>query len=271
MGMLRKRIPCILFFLLFLTIAAIQCLAIGKAGEVLYHQDFTDVSTASIAGIRKGTVSSENTTVVVTADALGMYSADDRRGYALLPEIQWTESHTIEFSFRFTEALTTKGYLSFLLTSWGDEPTNISAAVFRVNGTIDEFSDPSEAMQKKIQDGELIHVKIPVENGVVHAIELTSGNTVCTVQRDSLMRIAEGNRGFGIRNASAEITEVFVVSGTGYTAKTGTYAEQCWADNAVCSGDGEGCPPTGDMIGIVWVAGVSGSMVVWAKRRKNRI
>ena len=77
MGMLRKRIPCILFFLLFLTIAAIQCLAIGKAGEVLYHQDFTDVSTASIAGIRKGTVSSENTTVVVTADALGMYSADD--------------------------------------------------------------------------------------------------------------------------------------------------------------------------------------------------
>jgi len=271
MGMLRKRIPCILFFLLFLTIAAIQCLAIGKAGEVLYHQDFTDVSTASIAGIRKGTVSSENTTVVVTADALGMYSADDRRGYALLPEIQWTESHTIEFSFRFTEALTTKGYLSFLLTSWGDEPTNISAAVFRVNGTIDEFSDPSEAMQKKIQDGELIHVKIPVENGVVHAIELTSGNTVCTVQRDSLMRIAEGNRGFGIRNASAEITEVFVVSGTGYTAKTGTYAEQCWADDAVCSGDGEGCPPTGDVMGIVWAAGVSGSMAVWAKRRKNRI
>ena len=271
MGMLRKRIPCILFFLLFLTIAAIQCLAIGKAGEVLYHQDFTDVSTASIAGIRKGTVSSENTTVVVTADALGMYSADDRRGYALLPEIQWTESHTIEFSFRFTEALTTKGYLSFLLTSWGDEPTNISAAVFRVNGTIDEFSDPSEAMQKKIQDGELIHVKIPVENGVVHAIELTSGNTVCTVQRDSLMRIAEGNRGFGIRNASAEITEVFVVSGTGYTAKTGTYAEQCWADDAVCNGDGEGCPPTGDVMGIVWAAGVSGSMAVWAKRRKNRI
>ena len=271
MGMLRKRIPCILFFLLFLTIAAIQCLAIGKAGEVLYHQDFTDVSTASIAGIRKGTVSSENTTVTVTADALGMYSADDRRGYALLPEIQWTESHTIEFSFRFTEALTTKGYLSFLLTSWGDEPTNISAAVFRVNGTIDEFSDPSEAMQKKIQDGELIHVKIPVENGVVHAIELTSGNTVCTVQRDSLMRIAEGNRGFGIRNASAEITEVFVVSGIGYTAKTGTYAEQCWADDAVCNGDGEGCPPTGDVMGIVWAAGVSGSMAVWAKRRKNRI
>lgn len=263
--------PCILLLLLFLTIMAIPCLADGAAGEVLYHQDFSDVSTASIAGIRKGTVSSENMSVVVTEDALGLYSADDRRGYALLPEIPWTESHTIEFSFRFTESLTTKGYLSFLLTSWGEEPTNISAAVFRVNGTIDEFSDPSVAMQKKIRDGELIQVVIPVENGVVHSITLTSGKTTCTVQRDSLMRIADGNRGFGIRNASAEITEVYVVSGTGYTAKTGTYAEQCWADDACGSGDSAVSPPTGDGMYLAWISGVSGAVAVWAKRRKNRV
>ena len=270
MGFLRKRIPYILFLLLFLTITAMPCLAEAAVGEVLYHQRFSDVSTASIAGIRKGTVSSENMSVLVTQDALGLYSADDLRGYALLPEIQWTESHTIEFSFRFTEALTTKGYLSFLLTSWGEEPTNISPAVFRVNGTIDEFSDPCPAMQKKIREGELIHVEIPVENGVVHSIELTSGKTTCTVQRESLMRIAEGNRGFGIRNASAEITEVFIVSGTGYTAKTGTYADACWADDSCGSGDGTCAPPTGDVMGLVWVAGLSGSMAVWAKRRKNR-
>ena len=271
MEKLRKRIPYILLLLLFLTISALPCTAAYSVGEVLYHQKFTDVSTSSIAGIRKGTVSSENMSVVVTEDALGLYSADDRRGYALLPEIAWTESHTIEFSFRFTAALTTKGYLSFLLTSWGEEPTNISAAVFRVNGTIDEFSEPSAAMQKKIREGELVHVKIPVENGVVHAIELTSGNITCTVQRNSLLRIAEGNRGFGIRNASAEITEVYVVNGTGYTAKTGTYAEQCWADDVCGNGSGAGAPPTGDGMCLVWIAAAFGIVAVWAKRRNIRV
>ena len=270
MGFIRKRIPYALFLLLFLTITAVPCLAEAAVGEVLYHQDFSEVSTASIAGIRKGTVSSENMSVAVTQDALGLYSGDDLRGYALLPEIQWTESHTIEFSFRFTEALTTKGYLSFLLTSWGEEPTNVSAAVFRVNGTIDDFNEPSAAIRTKIQDGELIHVEIPVENGMVHSITLTSGKTTCTVQRESLMRIAEGNRGFGIRNASAEITEVYVVSGTGYTAKTGTYAEKCWAEDS-CGGNGTYAPPTGDAIALGWAAGLSGTVAVWAKRRKNRM
>ena len=112
---------------------------------------------------------------------------------------------------------------------------------------------------------------IPVENGVVHSIELTSGKTTCTVQRDSLMRIAEGNRGFGVRNASAEITEVYVVSGTGYTAKTGTYAEQCWADDVCGNGDGAGAPATGEGMYLAWTAGLSGAVAVWAKRRKNRI
>ncbi|MBQ8401746.1 MAG: hypothetical protein IJX14_07450 [Clostridia bacterium] len=269
MVILQKTIYCLTFFMFLFAVFATPVLGAWAVGEVLYHQDFADVSTASIAGIRKGTISSDNTVISVTEDALGIYSADDRRAYALLPEIDWTDSYTIEFSFRFTEALTAKGYLSCLLTCWGEEPSNITAAVFRVDGTIDDFGDPSAAMQKKIRDGETIHVTIPIEDGILHTITLTSGNLSCSVQRDSLKRIAEGERGVGIRNASVEITEVYVVNGTGYSAKNGEYADRSWADDRSADSGGV-CPPTGEKQGILWICILSGCLTVWAKRRKCR-
>lgn len=270
MNMYRKWIRKMLLVLLVLTTMVLPVMAAGRAGAVLYHQDFSVVSTASIAGIRRGTKSSENTVIAVAEDALGLYSTDDRRAYALLPEIEWTDEHTIEFSFRFTDELTSRGYLSFLLTCWDEEPNNISAVVFRVDGTIDDFSEPSAAMQNKIRYGELIHVKIPVDDGMVYTVELQSGNVKCSVQRETVMLIAAGNRGFGVRNASAEVTEIYVVNGTGYSAKTGTYAEKSWADDGTVYTGEVVSPPTGDACGIVLALGLSGITAFWAKRRKNR-
>ena len=240
-------------------------------GEVLYHQDFSDVDTVNAAGVVLGSATVGNAWIDVENEAMGIHTADDRRAYALLPDTTWTDTHTIEFAFRFTDITASNGYLAFLLTCWGEEPSNISDAVFRANGTIDDFDDPDEAIRKKIQNGETIYVQIPVENGLVHAITLTAGNATCTVQRDSIMRIAAGERGFGIRNASAAVEEIYIVNGTGYTAKTGTLATESWSDSELAKETIEHAPPTGETIEIYGILLLSGCGLAWAKRRKKRV
>lgn len=239
-------------------------------GEVLYHQDFADVDAPYKAGVALGTATTGNAWLDVENDALALHTADDRRAYVLLPDTPWTESHTIEFSFCFTDIAASNGYLAFLLTCWGDEPSNISAAVFRANGTIDDFDDPDDRIKEKIQSGENVHVQIPVENGIVHTITLTAGEDTCTVQRDSILRIAEGQRGFSIRNASVAVEEVTIVNGTGYTAKTGTFATDSWSDSALAKDLVNHAPPTGEPTGIVAGLLVSLTAMVWAKRQKKR-
>lgn len=258
---------------LFLQIVLVVLLAIGvsaeePAGRVLYHQDFADVDSVQAAGITLGTATVGNAWLTIEDDDLGIHTADDRRAYSLLPDTPWTDSHTIEFSFRFTEISASNGYIAFLLTCWGDEPSNISAAVFRANGTIDNFDDPDDAIRQKIQAGETIHVEIPVENGLVHTITLTTGEDTCTVQRDSILRIAEGERGFGVRNASVAVEEVYIVNGTGYTAKIGPFADQSWSDSELAENAPEHAPNTGEapVWPVLLLLSVAG--MCWAKRRK---
>lgn len=258
---------------LFLQITLVLLLAIGAnaeepAGRVLYHQAFADVDSVQAAGITLGTATAGDAWLTIEDDDLGIHTADDRRAYARLPDTPWTGSHTIEFSFHFTEISASNGYIAFLLTCWGEEPSNISAAVFRANGTIDDFGDPDEAIREKIRAGETVHVQIPVENGLVHTITLTAGDETCTVQRDSILRIAEGQRGFGIRNASAAVEEVYIVNGTGYTAKTGPFAEQSWSDSALAENAMDHAPATGEtLVGAVLLL-LSAAGMYWAKRRK---
>lgn len=243
-------------------------------GEVLYHQDFADVDAPYKAGVSFGSATVGNAWLDVEDDDLGIHTADDRRAYVLLPDISWTDSHTIEFSFRFTDVAVSNGYLAFLLTCWGDEPSNISAAIFRANGTIDDFDEPDDSIKKKIQNGETVYVQIPVKNGIVHTITLTAGENTCTVQRDSVLRIAEGKRGFSIRNASVAVDEVYIVNGTGYTAKNGTFVNDSWSGTDMAKdlvGNlVEHAPPTGESWETIGIFLLSVWVMVWAKRQKKR-
>lgn len=268
----RRVWACVLTtFFILLTMVSVTFAGEIPVGEVLYHQDFADVNAPYQAGVALGTATTGNAWIDVEDGALDFHTADDRRAYAILPDTPWSSSHTIEFTFRFTDISATNGYIAFLLTCWGDEPSNITAAVFRAGGTIDDFDDPDEKMQKKIQNGETIHVQIPVENGLVHTIVLTAGDTTCTVQRDSILRIAEGQRGFGIRNASAAVDEVTIVNGTGYTAKTGTFATMSWSESDLAKEAVDHAPPTGDSVCVYAMLFLSGAGMAWAICHKKRV
>lgn len=252
-----------------LTIAGTAWAGEIPVGEVLYHQSFGDTDAPYKAGVRMGTATTGNAWIDVENDALDLHTADDRRAYVLLPDTTWTDSHTIEFSFHFTDVSASNGYLAFLLTCWGEEPSNISAAIFRANGTIDDFDDPDADIQKSIQSGETVYVQIPVENGLVHSIILTAGDTTCTVQRDSILRIAEGQRGFGFRNASVAVDAITIVNGTGYTAKTGAFANMSWSDSDLAKETIDHAPPTGESAAIPMLLLCSVAGMAWAKRQKK--
>ena len=269
-----KKMVCTWVFALILTILlGVSVFAnTYETGEVLYHQDFSvlpSVSSAKDAGICIGTNSSPDSYLWFDNSAMSIVTNDDLRTYVLLPEMPWTDSYTIEFTFRFDEVRSSRGYLAFLLTCWGEEPSNITSLVIRANGSIDDFDPLSNEIIEEIQNGsEMIHVSIPIENGVLHEVTLTAGNTACTVERESLKRITEGNRGFGVRNLTASVSEVYVVNGTGYSAKTGDFAKMSWSENPVNAELTE-APPTGDKVWILVCPGICAGSLLWAKRTKK--
>jgi len=207
-------------------------------GEVLYHQDFSVLSDLAKSGIVRGTSSSENSEITCEGDALELNTFDNDRVYAVLPSAKTGDSYTIEFDFSFSEIKSDNGYIGFLLTCRGPEPTNVTALILRAGGTIDDFEEPDEALKKAIRDGETIHVKIPIEKNVLHKIELTAGTAVYTLERNSVKVIDDGDTGFVVRNASADVTEIYIVNGIGYPSRSGAYANESYAsDKAIASLD----------------------------------
>jgi len=210
-------------------------------GEVIYHQDFSQVSDFSLTGITIGTLSSENASLSCTDDMFRIETYDDKRVYAILPPSDWTENFTIEFDFCFRNTSNPNGYLQVMLTSTGLEPSNISKLIFRAKGTIDDFEEPSDELAEHIRNGEQINVKIPVEKGVVKALFLSSGELMEKLDRASLLLIGPGNRGFSVRNAHVDISEIYIVNGTEYSEKIGYYAEHSYVKD--CSKETEPCTP----------------------------
>ena len=267
----KRMMICLLTLFLSLSLAFSVSAASYQVGEVLYHQDFSHLSGMStkVTGIHKGTISSPDSMLWLNNCALYMITNDDLRTYALLPEIPWTESYTIEFDFWLCDPISTRGYLAFMLTCWGEEPTNITSLVIRADGTIDDFGTLSPEMTEILQkQQEMIHVTIPIENGILYEVTLSAGDTECTLQRESLRRISEGGRGFCIRNTSAAIGEIYIVNGTGYTAKTGEFSDSSWTDdpsNAVS----DAAPPTGETTWLLLFPCVTGTAAIWAKRTKR--
>lgn len=194
-------------------------------GEVLYHQDFSDESDLTDSGIHIGTQSSVNSMLDCAGDTLHIKTYDKGRVYAILPQFEKDSTYTAEFSFRFTEVRAENGFISMILTCRGDEPTNISGLVIRADGTIDDFGTPSETIMNAIRNGETVNVQIPIRENVLNEVILTVGEEQCTVERESVLVLGDGQMGFSVRNVNVEVPEVYVVHGVDYTEKLGYYAD----------------------------------------------
>lgn len=274
---MKRLFPLILALLLFMLSVGVYAMnAEPEVGEVLYHQDFNDVTDIVNSGIRIGTASSVNSMVGCPAESLEIHTYDSGRVYVILPDIEKGEdgSYTIEFTFRFTDIHKTNGFIAPILTCRGSEPSNITSLVIRADGTIDDFETPDEALQSAISGGETISVRIPVQSWAIHKIILSAGDIEYTLERESVLKISSGSIGFTVRNANASIDEVYLVFGTDYEEKIGYYADQSYATDeapAVSETNGESAelsPATADGLMIMLsAAAVCGVSCVILKRK----
>ena len=205
-------------------------------GEVLYRQSFADVSDFAGSGCRIGTSSSEKCSVEVTDDMLSIASLDAGRAYVLLPSVRRGDSWTAEFTFRFSVSGSDNGSLAFLLTCRGDEPTNVTSLVIRGNGTVDGFPEPDEEIWKAIRQGLPVTVVIPVEDGAFHRLILKTEDHTCPLEMDSVKMIEKEGLGFSVRNTCVQISDVWIVNGTGYAEKSG--GETSYATDALPGKEG---------------------------------
>jgi len=278
---MKKLLPIVLILMLILSAASVYAMDLEKAvGEVLYHQDFSDITDFSSSGIRVGTSSSENSLVRCEGDALEVHTYDRGRVYVILPEAEKgnAESYTIEFSFRFTDIHTENGFIAPILTCRGCEPANITSVTIRSDGTVDEFSALDDELKDAISSGKTIGVKIPVTGGMMYKIIFTSDGKEYSAERNNLIPVSKGNIGFTVRNADVEVDEVYLVNGTDYSEKSGYYADNSFASDDApvtapsCSQyGGMTSPATGDntmMIVIFACAALVGVGVLALTKKK---
>lgn len=202
-------------------------------GEVLYRQVFTDGLSIERCGIKLGTAGSQTVYMSASDDGLNISTYDTERAYILLPKFYVTDSRTIEFSLRFDGKRTDNARLAVMLTCRGDEPTNITSVVFRAGGTVDGFAEPSDNIKQAIADGKTVDIKIPLDYGVLHEITMASGGEECTLEKREVIVVSTGDLGFVLRNADVTLNDINVVSGVGYSEKTGYYAEKSYSDDIV--------------------------------------
>ena len=98
-------------------------------------------------------------------------------------------------------------------------------------------------------------------------------DTVYVLERDTVLVLSNERFGFAARNTNVSISEIFVVSGTGYTEKSGYYADNSYAtnENPIIS-EGVFSPNTSDDMPIfVWVlVGSVVALVIFIVPRKKR-
>ncbi|MBQ8369021.1 MAG: hypothetical protein IJY35_03470 [Clostridia bacterium] len=224
---------------LFVAVLLVICSALSVSagdglkiiGEVLYHQDFSEESDLADSGIRVGTQSSENSMMTCVGDNLEIKTFDNGRVYAIFPEIAKETTYTVEFSFRFSEISAENGFISLILICRGDEPTNISSIVIRANGELDGFDSPCEKIMTAIKNGEMVNVQVPIRENVLNEVIMSAGDAVCTIERESVLVLSDGQMGLAVRNASVEVPEIYVVHGVDYTEKLGYFADYSYSED----------------------------------------
>ena len=267
--MRMRAIFCTVFCVILIAFSlTIPAFAGYTPGEVLYHQDFTRVSTASLAGIRGGSVNDEAAQIGVNEDGLVILPKGDKRTYAILPEIENTDTYTIDLTFRFLDVHAANGYFAFLLTCTGEKPSNVTAVRFRADGSIDDFGELNKEIVRHYKAGDAIRAVIPVVDGVLHTVTVSCGGQSQTLERASLLRIPDGSRGFCVRNANVLIEDTAVLYGTDYEKPTGYYATHSYAEDDGARTDVLS-PSTSDHHGIVCcMALFSATVLVWTRKRR---
>ncbi len=258
--MRKKRFGwVVLLLLVWLPVSA----AASGAGEVLYHQQFSLLDSLEDGNVRIGTVSGPGFyTYADPWTGLVMAAGEGERGAVILPEVRHEGTFTFEFDFRFLSCSSENGYLSAILTCRGDEPSNVTNVVIRAGGAVDGFSAPSGEMAEAIRDGSWIHVAIPIREGVLSEMTLSSGDTVCTLERETVEVVSDGNLGFSVRSVSVAAENVYVVSGTGYSERSGRYAEDSYAESQ------RNAPPTGESeIFLIPLFASAACLVILRRRR----
>ncbi|MBE6627161.1 MAG: hypothetical protein E7628_08305 [Ruminococcaceae bacterium] len=252
-------------------------------GEVLYHQDFADIGEFKNSGIKLGTLSSTSAEYGCQGEYFAVQTKDSGRVYMILPQVEHGSTYTVEFTLKFTDTSNPRGYIGFMLTCRGEEPTNITSLVFRSDGTIDDFGEIPGALSEGIAAGAEIKVIIPVENNILRHIIIESGMSAYTIERDSMLVIGEGGMGLQYRQIGATVREIYIVNGVGYTEKTGELADSSYATDdkpVILPDDGEesgGAPVTGEWNFIIslGLAVISGTALMVlgvdsVRRRRQR-
>jgi len=282
-GVFEKKNLCCFFLVLLFVFCTPEIHASGEAGNVLYHQDFSVVSSVAAAGVTAGTSNMEGSEVAIRDRMLAIRDHASYRVYAILPENPWSDAFTVEFTFCFTEreeGYAKNGSFGVILSCTGEEPSLVKGFIIRVgDGSIMDLENPdkkigelSEALKTKLKNGEAISVSVPVEEYKMRSITFTADDcTPHTVYRNANLQLTEGGqRGFVVRNAYVSVEEIWVVDGIGYTEKTGMYAQDSYVnDGGMEQIDLPNAPDTGvyDWILLCAAAAAGGVFIVCRKRR----
>ncbi len=229
--MRRSVIVSVCVFLAFFVCFSTAVSADAVSGEVIYRQNFSDVSSLSAAGITEGERNTVSSAVSISNGALEIGDPEGDRTYALLPFHNCYSDYTVRFSFSFTEAVRSGGYVSLLLTSRGDSPDNITSVKLRADGDCEGFSSLSQRIIHAMKKGETVSVTVPVSGGVLDSMTVSADGVSETLEIDNIVNVVEGRIGFCVRNATVRISEIAVIDGVGYAEETGVYADtSTWTD-----------------------------------------
>lgn len=229
--MRRSVIVTVGVFLAFFVCFAVSVSASAVSGEVIYRQNFSDVSSLTSAGVTEGERNTDTSAVDITDGSLVLSDPVGDRTFALLPFYNCSNDYTVRFSFSFTETVRQSGYVSLILTSRGDAPDNITSLKIRADGKCEGFSPLSQRLIHALKKGEEIDVTVPVSDGVLDSVTISVDGVGETVTIDNIINVVEGRIGFCVRNATARIIEVAVIDGVGYTEETGVYSNSStWTD-----------------------------------------
>ena len=210
----------------------------SPVGQILYRQDFSEISDYAKSGVKTGTSSAEDAQIAIENGELNVRTGTGR-AYTIFPDVKCNASYTIEFTFRFSVSGMENGSFGCMLTCRGDEPTNVTSLVIRGNGMIDDFIVPDD-LAKAIRSGLKVSVQIPIEDGAFHRLLLTVGEDHYVLERSSVLMVSPDGWGFTFRNTSAAISEAEIVNGCDYTEKIGDTSSY-----AVDSGSGVKPKPEG--------------------------
>jgi len=233
--MRKGRNICIWIILVLLAVvlpvlaSSVAFAAAPADGEVLYAARFWKYNSLRDTGLRFGTSSWKNAFMAIEEGELRIAASSGDKTYVLLPRPeQWTDTYIVEYTFHFTEVLSSNGYCGFLLSSQGDAPNGRMELILRANGSVDGYTKEWEPLKKSAAEGSAVTVRIGVQYGFLMNITIQCGAESVSFESEHLKALGTEGRGFVLRNASAAVTSVEVVNGMGTGTRSGKYAEECY-------------------------------------------